>query len=684
LANPTGTDDGLEWVELFNTSSLSVDLYGFTLKDDGDDSHKITQHVLIAAGSYLIVGQSADFPTNGGAPVGYEYGMNDFLLSNSADEVVIQGPDGVEVDRVNYDEDGGFPGMSGFALSLDPSSFSQWANDSAEAWCDSPAPYFGSNGDHGSPLELNPGCSTWGDDDDSVGDDDDAAGGVDEGDIIFTEIFNNPDGDDLEREWVELLNLTGVSIDLQDYIVEDLGSDYHEISESVIIPPGGYIVLGTTVDPTLNDEAPVDYAWGSGFSLGNGEDEIQLVSPTGIVIDTVVWDNGATFPDPSGAAMSLDLDALDSVSNDVGVNWCESSAGNFSPTGGLGSPGTTNPACGSVVPVDADGDGVPAGQDCDDSNAGLFPGNTEIPCDGYDQDCDGSDLLQDLDGDGVSCDTDCDDGVASVYPGATELPGNGVDDDCDGQVDESAVGCDTTETEPNNGWTAAEPMALDTVMCGVVASAGDADTFELQVPAWTQVTMDVDASVLGSTLDSELYFLGSTGSVLQSNDDDGSTLDSYISTIVVNSGTYYASVGDFNTTGSSTHNYELNVSTDTPCDTVEIEPNGSSTFADYVLLGGMACGIVSGSTDYDNFSFFVQAGTTVDFEILALDVGSSLGAQLVLYDTDGVTELADAEPGGFGDPQLSYTFTATGTYYIEVASDLYFINSSGPYLLNLD
>ena len=98
----------------------------------------------------------------------------------------------------------------------------------------------------------------------------------------------------------------------------------------------------------------------------------------------------------------------------------------------------------------------------------------------------------------------------------------------------------------------------------------------------------------------------------------------------------------------------------------------------------MACGIVSGSTDYDNFSFFVLAGTTVDFEILALDVGSSLGAQLVLYDTDGVTELADAEPGGFGDPELSYTFTATGTYYIEVASDLYFINSSGPYLLNLD
>ncbi len=187
LNNPTGTDDGLEWIELFNTTSGSIDLLGFTLTDDGSDSHKINASVVIAPGGYLLLGQSADTNSNGGAPVAYAYGMEDFLLSNGGDEVVLLGPDGVEVDRVNYDEDIGFPSMSGFSMSLDPSGFSLYANDSADSWCDSPAPVFGANGDHGTPLEINPTCDEWGgDDDDSVGDDDDdTVLGPGVGDLIY-------------------------------------------------------------------------------------------------------------------------------------------------------------------------------------------------------------------------------------------------------------------------------------------------------------------------------------------------------------------------------------------------------------------------------------------------------------------------------------------------------------------
>ena len=105
----------------------------------------------------------------------------------------------------------------------------------------------------------------------------------------------------------------------------------------------------------------------------------------------------------------------------------------------------------------ADGGESSAGGDLDDSDGTAYPGATEVVADGIDQDCDGGDLCyEDLDGDGygtsvtvssadLDCvdggeselDSDCDDGEAGAYPGATEICGDGVDNDCDG----TASGC---------------------------------------------------------------------------------------------------------------------------------------------------------------------------------------------------------------------------------------------------
>jgi hypothetical protein len=104
---------------------------------------------------------------------------------------------------------------------------------------------------------------------------------------------------------------------------------------------------------------------------------------------------------------------------------------------------------------DADGDGHAAiacgGDDCDDGDAGRFPGNIDV-CDsaGVDGDCDYSTPGQvDRDGDGFNSDTcfnvddsgtirsqgdDCDDGQPSVHRIAVEVC-NGIDDNCDGAVD---------------------------------------------------------------------------------------------------------------------------------------------------------------------------------------------------------------------------------------------------------
>ena len=90
--------------------------------------------------------------------------------------------------------------------------------------------------------------------------------------------------------------------------------------------------------------------------------------------------------------------------------------------------------CDGLDTIDADNDGVESTLDCDDNDATIYPGATEVQSDGIDQDCDGVDAAPgvDNDGDGFDSIADCDDTDASVYPSAAEILGDGIDQDCDG------------------------------------------------------------------------------------------------------------------------------------------------------------------------------------------------------------------------------------------------------------
>ena len=94
------------------------------------------------------------------------------------------------------------------------------------------------------------------------------------------------------------------------------------------------------------------------------------------------------------------------------------------------------------VDIDADGDGFPASLDCDDGDSAVNPDAEEV-ADSVDNDCDGvaDEYLDLLDGDGdgwSGAAGDCDDANADVSPGASEVLGDAVDNDCDGLADETA------------------------------------------------------------------------------------------------------------------------------------------------------------------------------------------------------------------------------------------------------
>lgn len=105
---------------------------------------------------------------------------------------------------------------------------------------------------------------------------------------------------------------------------------------------------------------------------------------------------------------------------------------------------------------DDDGDGYSEDEgDCNDADEEIFPASTaDLP--GVDQDCDGE-LEGDADGDGYTTGGgDCDDDDATIHPGATETA-DGVDEDCDGVVDDNTSVFD----DDGDGYTEAEGDCQD-------------------------------------------------------------------------------------------------------------------------------------------------------------------------------------------------------------------------------
>lgn len=300
------------------------------------------------------------------------------------------------------------------------------------------------------------------------------------GDLVITEIMQNPSGTDTAREWFEIYNNFGDTVDLNGLYVYDQGLDDFVVAGPLVVPAGTYVVFGGNNDVGTNGGVTLDYLY-SGFTLANTTDQIYLATNFAktTIIDGVAWDAGATFPDPDGASMAFEptfvATRTGATDNDSGAYWCEGR--NVYGDGDLGTPGAANDSCGDL---DSDGYLTPAfgGRDCDGNNGAINPGVDDVPGNDVDENCD--DRLHcyvDGDDDGFGAGSGAvtaytaTDGMADTMDACASSTSDGYDDTNDDCVDEdAAINPDATDTPGDD----VDENCSNTVACYV---DGDNDGF---------------------------------------------------------------------------------------------------------------------------------------------------------------------------------------------------------------
>jgi PKD repeat protein/endonuclease/exonuclease/phosphatase family metal-dependent hydrolase len=152
MQNPMAVSDSDgEWFEVYNPTNASIDMNGWTIKDDDSDSHLISSSVIVPAKGFATLGIKNNTSINGNYICDYQY--SGFFIANGADEIVLIAPDGTtEVDRVVYDGGPNWPDPTGSSMvftgtaSDDNNDFSFWITSSLREQT-----YSGTSGDEGSP-----------------------------------------------------------------------------------------------------------------------------------------------------------------------------------------------------------------------------------------------------------------------------------------------------------------------------------------------------------------------------------------------------------------------------------------------------------------------------------------------------------------------------------------------------
>ncbi|MFC2088651.1 lamin tail domain-containing protein [Calditrichota bacterium] len=154
MQNPTTSNDyDGEWFEVYNPGGSGVNINGWTIKDNGSNTHTINNggSLTVPVGGFLVLGRVGNTSTNGGVPLDYVYGTS-ITLNNTSDALILENVSLDEIDRVEWDNGATFPNPDGASMVF--TGLPSGENNNGLNWTTAIARepnFIGTSGDLGSP-----------------------------------------------------------------------------------------------------------------------------------------------------------------------------------------------------------------------------------------------------------------------------------------------------------------------------------------------------------------------------------------------------------------------------------------------------------------------------------------------------------------------------------------------------
>ena len=313
IYDPSGTDGGHEWIELYNTTEDAVDVSGWGVQTG--TSSFLTKGVfssgtVIASGGYLLIGEEEVEIALGIVPdLVTSLGMGNG--SSSIDGVRLIDCDSVTLDTVLYgvstDDDGNF----------DPDTVGSWEDDNGVSPTSFAPKVVGGQSISRSPNGV---------DSDQSGIDfqttvnpspkaenilpvvEVCENTVTSG-IIINEILYDPSGTDGGHEWIELYNTMEDVVDVSGWGIQAGVSSFSTkgvFLSGTVIPSGGYLLIGeeeVEIDLGIAPDLVTSLGMGNGSSSIDG---VRLIDCDSVTLDTVLYgvstdDDGNFDPDTVGS-----------------------------------------------------------------------------------------------------------------------------------------------------------------------------------------------------------------------------------------------------------------------------------------------------------------------------------------------------------------------------------------------